>query len=150
MDGRAVLAWCRTRPGAAEELPFGPDTRVFKVGGRMFAIAPAAEEPDRVTLKCEPHFAEHLRAQHPAITPGYHTNKRHWNTLRLDGSLAPELVEELLGHSYTLIVDALPRRQRDGLRARAALERGRDLLERAIFRTGDYEPAEAALEEARR
>jgi predicted DNA-binding protein (MmcQ/YjbR family) len=115
MDGRAVLEWCRGRSGATEELPFGPGTRVFKVGGRIFAILPAEADPDRVSLKCEPHFAEHLRATHRAIAPGYHLNKRHWNTLRLDGSLPPGLVEELLGHSYTLIVDGLPRRARDAV-----------------------------------
>jgi predicted DNA-binding protein (MmcQ/YjbR family) len=149
MDGRAVLEWCRARPGAAEELPFGPDTRVFKVGGRIFAILPADPDPDHVSLKCNPDFARHLRAAHRAIAPGYHLNKRHWNTVRLDGSLAPDLVEELLGHSYTLIVDALPRRVRDGLRAREALGRARELLERAHFRTGDFAAGEEALAEAR-
>ncbi len=114
MDGRAVLQWCRTRPGATEERPFGPDTLVFKVGGKMFAATQA--EPTTVSLKCDPKFAEHLRARHPAIAPGYHMSKRHWNTVRLDGSLPPDLVEELLGHSYTLVVDGLPRRVRDELR----------------------------------
>ena len=119
-----MLEWCRARPGVTEELPFGPDTRVFKVGGKMFAALPAAADPDRVSLKCEPHFAEHLRAQHPAIAPGYHLNKRHWNTVRLDGSLPAELVEDLLGHSYTLVVDGLPRPQREALRGRAKEGRG--------------------------
>ena len=114
-----MLAWCRARPGASEELPFGPDTLVFKVGGKMFAVLPATADPDRVSLKCEPRFAEHLRAQHRAIAPGYHLNKRHWNTVRLDGSLPAELVEELLGHSYTLVVDGLPRQRREALRRQA-------------------------------
>lgn len=92
---------------------------MFKVGGKVFALLPATADPDRVSLKCEPHFAEHLRAQHRAIAPGYHLDKRHWNTVRLDGSLAPDLVEELLGHSYTLVVDGLPRRARDALRRQA-------------------------------
>ncbi len=118
-----MLDWCRRRPGAAEELPFGPDTLVFKVGRKIFAIAPAVPDPEHVSLKCEPHFAEHLRAEHPtAITPGYHLNKRHWNTVRLDGGLPDGLVEELLGHSYTLVVDSLPKRERDELQARAAAE----------------------------
>ncbi len=114
MDGLAVLQWCRSRPGATEERPFGPDAIVFKVGGKMFAVT--QPEPSSVSLKCEPYFAEHLRAQHPAIEPGYHLNKRHWNTVRLDGSLPDGLVEELLGHSYTLVADGLPLRERRAVR----------------------------------
>jgi predicted DNA-binding protein (MmcQ/YjbR family) len=116
MDGRAVLQWCQTRPGATEERPFGPDTLVFKVGGKMFAATQAAPDPATINLKCDPRWAEHLRSQHSAIAPGYHMSKRHWNTVRLDGSLPSDLVEELLGHSYTLVVDSLPRRLRDSLR----------------------------------
>jgi predicted DNA-binding protein (MmcQ/YjbR family) len=129
VDGRAVLEWCRTRPGATEELPFGPDTRVFKVGGRIFAIMAAVDDPPDVSLKCDPHFAEHLRAAHPTVVPGYHLNKRHWNTVLLDGSLPAELVEDLLGHSYTLIVDGLPRRLRDPLRGAIAAESTRESKE---------------------
>jgi predicted DNA-binding protein (MmcQ/YjbR family) len=116
MDGCDVLAWCRSRPGAAEEFPFGPDVRVFKVVGKMFAASPPTPDPAHVSLKCEPGFAEHLRSVHPAITPAYHMNKRHWNSVRLDGSLPPDLVEELLGHSYTLVVDKLPKPVREALR----------------------------------
>jgi predicted DNA-binding protein (MmcQ/YjbR family) len=115
MEAAAMLRWCRSRPGVTEERPFGPDTRVFKVGGRMFAACPAEEAPSRVSLKCEPGFAEHLRREHAAISPAYHMNKRHWNTVALDGSLTADLVEELLGHSYTLVVASLPRRVRDEL-----------------------------------
>ena len=122
MQGAAVLAWCRSRPGAAEAFPFGPDTRVFKVGGRLFAIMPAAPDPGSVSLKCDPGFAEHLRLEHRGIAPGYHLNKRHWNTVALDGSVPAELVEELLGHSYTLVVDGLPKRVREALRGAAAAE----------------------------
>jgi predicted DNA-binding protein (MmcQ/YjbR family) len=116
MDGRAVLAWCRTRPGASEEVPFGPATLVFKVGGKMFAAMPATPDPATVNLKCDPQFAEHLRSRHAAIAPGYHMSKRHWNTVRLDGTLPADLVEELLGHSYTLVVDSLPRAVREEVR----------------------------------
>ncbi|HEY4027734.1 MAG TPA: MmcQ/YjbR family DNA-binding protein [Candidatus Dormibacteraeota bacterium] len=149
MDGLAVLEWCRARPGATEELPFGPDTLVFKVGGRIFAITEARPDPTTVSLKCDPDRAELMRAQHGAVTPGYHLNKRHWNTVRLDGSLPPDLVEELLDHSYMLILDGLPRSARSALRAQAALLRGRELLERAAFRTGDFDAAEAELATAR-
>src|SRR5439155_8242820 len=91
MNGAAMLAWCRSRPGVIEELPFGPDTRVFKVGGKMFAVCPAVPAPDRVSLKCDPGFAQRLRADHHGITAVYHMNKRHWNTVSLDGKLPFEL-----------------------------------------------------------
>src|SRR3981081_594200 len=105
MDGRAVPAWCRERPGATAEQRSGAGQLVEHAGGRMFAAVPAARDPATVNLKCEPEFARHLRAEHPAVAPGYHMDKRHWNTVRLDGSLPPALVEELLGHSYTPVLD---------------------------------------------
>ena len=142
MDGRAALDWCRSRPGVTEELPFGPDVRVFKVWGRMFATCPSGPDPAHVSLKCEPRFAEHLRAENAAITAAYHMSKRHWNSVRLDADLAHELVEELLGHSYTLVVDGLPRRYRE-------LTLGRARLDEAASVTGDFGSAEAPLAQAR-
>ena len=142
MDGRAALDWCRSRPGVTEELPFGPDVRVFKVWGRMFAACPSGPNPAHISLKCEPRFAEHLRAEHAAITAAYHMSKRHWNSVRLDADLSHELVEELLGHSYTLVVDGLPRRYRE-------LTLGRARLDEAAYLSGDFGSAEAPLARAR-
>jgi len=102
MDGATVLAWCRRQPGATEEIPFGPDTLVFKVGGRMFAAA-AAVDPDAVTLKADPDLAEFLRGQYPGLTPGYHMNKRHWNTVRLDGSVPTDVIRQFLEQSHALV-----------------------------------------------
>jgi predicted DNA-binding protein (MmcQ/YjbR family) len=120
VDGRSAVSWCQAQPQAVEEFPFGPDTRVFKVGGRIFAIFPAGECPGRVSLKCDPGLAEVLRERHPGVTPGYHLNKRHWNTVDLGGSVPGEVVQDLLEHSYTLIVDGLPRRLREELREATA------------------------------
>jgi predicted DNA-binding protein (MmcQ/YjbR family) len=142
MEVQSILDWCRSRPGVTDELPFGPDARVFKVWDKMFAVLPAVS-PDHITLKCEPRFAEHLRAEHAAIKPGYHTNKRHWNTVHLDGTLPPGLVDDLLGHAYTIVVDGLPRRYR-------SLARGTGLLDDAAYRTGDLDASESPLLEARR
>lgn len=117
MGGREAVDWCAGRAGAVGEYPFGPGALVFKVGGRMFALFSGGEDATTVNLKCDPRFAEALRAEHPgAITPGYHMNKRHWNTVRLDAGLPRELVVDLLGHSYTLVVDRLPREVRESLR----------------------------------
>jgi predicted DNA-binding protein (MmcQ/YjbR family) len=98
--------------GAAEEFPFGPEPAVFKVGGKIFAISMLGREPLEVSLKCEPELAERLRATYPAIRPGYHLNKRHWNTVTLDGSLPDGMVLDMLEDSYDLVVAALPRRVR--------------------------------------
>ena len=102
-------------PGAVEEMPFGPDAWVYKVGGKMFAILSTDEDPQRLSLKCDPTWSKELRALYPAITPGYYLNKTHWNTLALDGSLEDTLIEELIRHSYGLIVAALPKKQRPSM-----------------------------------
>jgi predicted DNA-binding protein (MmcQ/YjbR family) len=91
---------------------------VFKVAGRMFAMVPLGPAPGSVSLKCDPHLAINLRASHPAITPGYHLNKRHWNTVELDGSVRDEELLDLIDHSYDLVVARLTRAQRASLRAR--------------------------------
>jgi predicted DNA-binding protein (MmcQ/YjbR family) len=88
---------------------------VFKVAGKMFALSRLRERPLRVSLKCEPALAEQLRQAHPAVQPGYHLNKRHWNTVMLDGSLSDEMVRDMVEDSYDLVVSALPRARRDAL-----------------------------------
>jgi predicted DNA-binding protein (MmcQ/YjbR family) len=118
-----VLSFCLSLPGAVEDYPFGQGVAVFKVGGRMFALVPVEEEPGNVSLKCEPDLALHLRASHPAVRPGYHLNKRHWNTVDLDGSMEDLEVRELIEHSYGLVVEGLPKAAR-ALLAGPRLERG--------------------------
>jgi len=102
-------------PGAEETFPFSPGVSVFKVGGRMFALTKLEESPLRLSLKCEPELAADLRRTDPAIAPGYHLPKRHWNTLTLDGSLEDGMVRQLVEDSYDLVVDGLPRRARAAL-----------------------------------
>jgi predicted DNA-binding protein (MmcQ/YjbR family) len=110
IDAAAIRAWCHDRAGVTEERPFGPQTTVFKVEGKMFALsALEAEPPLRLSLKCEPELAEALRRDNDAIAPGYHLNKRHWNTVTLDGSLPDEMVLDMLEDSYDLVVSAMPR-----------------------------------------
>ena len=105
---------CLEHSGAVEERPFGPETSVFKVAGKMFALAPLGSPPLRVSLKCEPALAEQLRDAHPEIVPGYHLNKRHWNTVSVDG-LAEVMVLDMIEDSYDLVVSALPRKTRERL-----------------------------------
>lgn len=101
-----------TFPGAEETFPFGPETSVFKVGGKLFALSRLGADELRVSLKCEPQIAEALRAEHAAVLPGYHLNKRHWNTVVLDGSLAERLVRDMIEDSYDLVVSGLPAARR--------------------------------------
>jgi predicted DNA-binding protein (MmcQ/YjbR family) len=101
-------------PGAGEEFPFGDEVSVFKVGGKIFAICAADAAPLRLSLKCEPEVAVALRAAHPCIAPGYHLNKRHWNTVTLDGSLPDPMLAELIEDSHALVVASLPRSRRPG------------------------------------
>jgi predicted DNA-binding protein (MmcQ/YjbR family) len=103
---------CLSFNGAEETFPFGPENSVFKVEGRIFAISRLDGDPLRVSLKCEPVLAEQLREQHAAVIPGYHLNKRHWNTVILDGSLPDDLVGDMIEDSYDLIVSSLPKARR--------------------------------------
>jgi predicted DNA-binding protein (MmcQ/YjbR family) len=98
-----VAAYCLSKPGAVEDYPFGSETSVFRVGGKMFALTPASEHPYSINLKCDPVRAMELRETFSEITPGHHMNKRHWNSLDLRGGLLDELVRELIDHSYDLV-----------------------------------------------
>jgi predicted DNA-binding protein (MmcQ/YjbR family) len=111
MTPAALKKLCLRVPGAREEFPFDKTNSVFKVAGRIFALSRLEGRPLRVSLKCDPDLAVQLRANHPAITAGYHLNKRHWNTVTLDGSLPDRLVRVMVEDSYDLIVSRLPRAQ---------------------------------------
>ena len=101
---------CLELPGAEEQFPFGEETSVFKVAGKIFALSPLRSRPLSVSLKCEPEIAEQLRAAHAAVRPGYHLNKRHWNTVDIDGSLDDRFVLDMIEDSYDLVVAGLPKR----------------------------------------
>ncbi len=98
-----------------EEEPFGPDVLVFKVVGKMFALVPWQERPLTISLKCDPHLAEILRNTYAAVQPGYHLNKRHWNTVTLDGSIADDEIREMIDASYALVVKGLKKVDRERL-----------------------------------
>lgn len=108
MNIEEVRNYCLQKRGVLEDFPFGDSNPVMKVGGKMFALL-SLEEPPSVNLKCDPARAIELREVHPAIIPGYHMNKKHWNTVMLDGSLSKELMRSMIDHSYELIFNSLPR-----------------------------------------
>ena len=100
-----------SKPGVEEGTPFGPDTLVFKVMGKIFAITGLDSEDFRVNLKCDPDRAIELREQYPQIIPGWHMNKQHWNTVYFEDGLSDKLLVELIDHSYDLIAKSLPRKK---------------------------------------
>jgi predicted DNA-binding protein (MmcQ/YjbR family) len=107
--------YCLSLPGAEETFPFNPETSVFKVGGKMFALSRLADRPLKVSVKCEPLLAEQLRDTHPEVLPGYHLNKRHWNTVIIAGSLPTKTVKDMIEDSYDLVVSKLPEARRRAL-----------------------------------
>jgi len=119
MDLGDAIEVCMALPEVEETTPFGPDVLVYKVAGKMFATAAMEGDSGRMNLKCDPERAIDLREHHEAVRPGYHMNKRHWNTLVFDGSLLPALVRELIEHSYGLVIAGLPKKERERLAATA-------------------------------
>jgi predicted DNA-binding protein (MmcQ/YjbR family) len=116
VTARELRKLCLGFPGAYEDFPFGPETSVFKVEGKLFAISALASTPLKVSLKCEPELAEELRSSYPeAVVPGYHLNKRHWNTVVCDGTLPGAMVRDMVEDSYDLIVAAMPAAVRERL-----------------------------------
>jgi predicted DNA-binding protein (MmcQ/YjbR family) len=115
MDAAGLREFCLSFAGAEETFPFGAATSVFKVGGKMFALSQLGADSLRVSLKCEPGLAEELREAYPEVLPGYHLNKRHWNTVILDGSLSEQMIKDMIEDSYDLVVSALPESSRTAL-----------------------------------
>jgi predicted DNA-binding protein (MmcQ/YjbR family) len=111
MDRESAIAACRAQAGATEGYPFGEGALVFKVGGKMFA----AVHDTRLSLKCEPGLAVALRENYPAVTAGYHLDKRHWNSIQLDGSVPDDVLLDWIQDSHALVVAGLSRSQRTAL-----------------------------------
>ena len=119
MDAAELRGHCLSLRGAEETFPFGAETSVFKVSSKMFALSQPGADDLRISLKCEPALAEQLRQAHAEVIPGYHLNKRHWNTVALDGSLPDQMIADMVEDSYDLVVSKLSQ-----ARQRALLWRG--------------------------
>lgn len=115
MNPAELRGHCLSLPGAEETFPFGPNTSVFKVSGKMFALSQLDADELRISLKCEPALAEQLRDAHAEVIPGYHLNKRNWNTVIVDGSLPEEMIKNMIEDSYDLVVSGLPEPRRRAL-----------------------------------
>jgi predicted DNA-binding protein (MmcQ/YjbR family) len=118
MDLRTLRGHCLAKPGCTEGYPFGPGALVMKVGEKIFAILYEDADTATVSLKCQPEIAVVLRESYEAVLPGYHLNKRHWNTVTLDATVPAEQILEWVDDSYDLVLDSLPRRIRDELENR--------------------------------
>ena len=138
VNARALRENCLSLTGAAETFPFGPETSVFKVSGKMFALSRLGGAPLQISLKCEPELAEQLRATHDAVLPGYHLNKRHWNTVTVDGSLSDQMIKDMIEDSYDLVVSCLPRARQESLGWRS------DVVERTRERAAPVERSGAS------
>ena len=115
MDIEAFRTYCLGKNEVTEEFPFGPETLVFKVAGKMFALTGLDRPEFSVNLKCDPNYAMELRENFMEVQPGYHMNKIHWNTVHFEGSLPEDLLIELIDHSYHLVVDSFSKSKRKEL-----------------------------------
>lgn len=116
MTIEALQAYCAAKPGVSWDTPFGPEALVFRVAGKIFAIAPL-DLFVTINLKCDPERAIELRERYEGVIPGWHMNKRHWNTVSVTGSVPHHLLLELIDHSYDLVRASLPKKVREGLKA---------------------------------
>ena len=116
MDLEKFREYCLSKPAATEDTPFGEDTLVFKVGGKMFALASLDEVPARANLKCDLDLALELRDRYEEVQPGYHMSKKHWNTVQLEGAIPVVEIRQMIDHSYDLVVAGLPKAKRERLK----------------------------------
>ena len=112
MNIETFREYCLGKPAATEDTPFGPDNIVFKIEGKMFGLAALDEVPPAVNLKCDPDLALELRDRYEQVRPGYHMNKKHWNTVQLDGVIPEREIRKMIDHSYDLVVQSLPKTRR--------------------------------------
>lgn len=112
MDIETLRNYCLSKPGAEETLPFGPDTLVYKVGGKAFLLTGLDQEQLRFNVKCDPDKALELREEYACVLPGYHMNKKHWNTVVVDGSVPARQLKEWIDHSYELVSASIPKKKK--------------------------------------
>lgn len=115
MNVEELRDYCLSKNWTDESLPFDDQTLVLKVGGKMFAIIALEHSPTHINLKCDPNWSEELREKNDSIVPGYHSNKKHWNTVIVDGSISIELLKKMIDHSYELVYNGLPKKLKESL-----------------------------------
>ena len=116
MNIEEIREYCISKPSVTESLPFNDTALVFMVAGKMFALLDLSEKGRGITLKCDPELAVELREQHPEVTPAWHFNKQHWNTVDPTGSVPAEKIKQWIDHSYEQVVQGLKKVDREALR----------------------------------
>ena len=111
MNVEEIRDHCLQKPGVTEGFPFGEDTLVFRVGEKIFLLI-GLTDGNRFNIKCDPELALELRERHPEVQPGYHMNKKHWNTVYTDGNLSRKQLCDMIDHSYDLVLKSLPKNLR--------------------------------------
>ena len=114
MNVETLREYCLAMRGVSEDFPFDEVTLVFKVEGKLFALT-GLDGPPTVNLKCDPEWSMEMREKYEDIRPGFHMNKKHWNTIDLKGKLSEDMIKELIVHSYEMVVKKLPKKLRDNL-----------------------------------
>ena len=112
MNIEEIREYCISKPAVTESFPFNDTALVFKVANKMFALLDLSEEARGLSLKCDPERAVELREKYPEITPAWHFNKLHWNAVKLERGIPKDLLMELIDHSYKLVVESLPNKER--------------------------------------
>jgi predicted DNA-binding protein (MmcQ/YjbR family) len=115
MNIEELREYCLNKKGVIEDFPFGEETLVFKVGDKIFLLT-GLEEAERFNAKCDPERAIELRAEHEEVIPGWHMNKKHWNTVYMNGRLTNKQIKEIIDHSYQLVFDGLPRKIKEEIK----------------------------------
>ena len=115
MNAEEIYEYCLRKKGVTESFPFGEHTLVFKVAGKLFLLM-GLEEGNSFNAKCDPEYAIELRERHEEIIPGYHMNKRHWNTVYINGKLGDKLIRDIIDHSYEQVVKKLPKKVQEELK----------------------------------
>ncbi len=113
MNIETLQQYCLSKKGVTEETPFGPDNLVYKVGGKMFLLASLDTIPLQFNVKCDPEEAVQLRDTYPCVIPGYHMNKKHWNTVLADGSVSDKQLQKWIDASYDLVLESLPKKTKE-------------------------------------
>lgn len=106
--------YCLAKKGVTEDLPFGPDTLVFKVLGKIFTLTDI-NDFESINLKCDPEYALELREKYDGVKPGYHMNKTHWNTVKIDSDISIDMIYKLIDHSYDMVISKLSKKEKEAL-----------------------------------
>lgn len=114
MDIETIREYCLSKPRATEDLPFGNETLVFKVCDKIFLLV-GLTNPQSFNVKCDPERAAQLREEFSEVKPGYHMNKKHWNTVSFKGVLTKKQLQEMIDHSYELVLKSLPKAKQQSL-----------------------------------